>query len=351
MTVAMALSEMKHHTSRGQRTDRAGGWVRDALHGQVPEAPTPQAAGTQYFSTAVDDVEVPAAERPAPLLEVLPQVGDWRHCGSGFELVLNATVPPLGDELDVQQVKVAKAVSGWAESLAARPGGGGGQAIVQDSPEVQVPRRRRVQPRAVRLTSQERTSARIQEQIVVAPGSQDIPMERIPERICTQIDDAPLVIPQKRIPERIVEQKSVQVIPRKRISKRIVEQTSGQAIPQERISERIVEPIVDAEMGTSSSSAAALGGTECPKYGVFRTFSPVTKSATSGPESSAPLVAHSSSWPPAAYEEDKGGTYEYFDHEDMSWRRRWSQSRYAYWFLDPDDGRWMGPITKALWDL
>ena len=58
--------------------------------------PLPQAAGTQYFSTADDDEEVPAAERPAPLLEVLPQAGDRRHCGSSFELVLDATVPLLG---------------------------------------------------------------------------------------------------------------------------------------------------------------------------------------------------------------------------------------------------------------
>ena len=35
----MALSEYKHHTSRGQRMDRAGGWVRDEVHGQVPEDP------------------------------------------------------------------------------------------------------------------------------------------------------------------------------------------------------------------------------------------------------------------------------------------------------------------------
>ena len=42
LSVAMALSEMKHHTSRGQRKDRAGGEARVALHGHVPEAPLPQ---------------------------------------------------------------------------------------------------------------------------------------------------------------------------------------------------------------------------------------------------------------------------------------------------------------------
>ena len=39
MAVAMALSEFKHHSSRGQRKDRAGGEVRVELHGGVPEAP------------------------------------------------------------------------------------------------------------------------------------------------------------------------------------------------------------------------------------------------------------------------------------------------------------------------
>ena len=39
--------------------DRAVEWERAALHGHVPEHPTPQAAGTEYFSLDVEDV--PAA--------------------------------------------------------------------------------------------------------------------------------------------------------------------------------------------------------------------------------------------------------------------------------------------------
>ena len=42
LSVAMALSEKKHHTSRGQSQDIARRWVRDALHGQVPGQPTTQ---------------------------------------------------------------------------------------------------------------------------------------------------------------------------------------------------------------------------------------------------------------------------------------------------------------------
>ena len=58
----------------------------------------PQTAGAQYF--CVSDVqEAPAGGSPAPLSEVWPQVGEERHCGCGFELVLDVTVPQLGREL------------------------------------------------------------------------------------------------------------------------------------------------------------------------------------------------------------------------------------------------------------
>ena len=54
---------------------RAGGGARDAQYGRVPEDALPQAAGARYFAMgAGEDVgEAPAAERPAPLLEVRPQ--------------------------------------------------------------------------------------------------------------------------------------------------------------------------------------------------------------------------------------------------------------------------------------
>ena len=58
MTVAMALAEASHHTApRGQRTARAGGWVRDEVHGRVPGEPTPQEPSTQHFF--LDDDSVP----------------------------------------------------------------------------------------------------------------------------------------------------------------------------------------------------------------------------------------------------------------------------------------------------
>ena len=51
------------------------------MHGRVPEdaPPPPQAAGAVYFEmdTGEDDGSAPAAARPAPLMEVLPQVEVW----------------------------------------------------------------------------------------------------------------------------------------------------------------------------------------------------------------------------------------------------------------------------------
>ena len=63
LSVAVALSEKKHHISRGQRKDWAGEWVRDALHGQVPGAPTSQLELFQLYE------EEPGGSRPPCLGE------------------------------------------------------------------------------------------------------------------------------------------------------------------------------------------------------------------------------------------------------------------------------------------
>ena len=74
MSVAIALSEHKHHTSRGQMMD----WERAALHGHVPEHPTHQAAGTEYFALDVEDVPA-AGSRRDRLAGVRPQERVKRH--------------------------------------------------------------------------------------------------------------------------------------------------------------------------------------------------------------------------------------------------------------------------------
>ena len=151
------------------------------------------------------DVEkiAPVASRPAPMEEVRPLGRDGRHCGSGFELVLDATVPQLGREVvEVQPILMTKRLFDMI--------GGGGQAIAQDIPEVPV------LPRLVR---------RREPQIVVVPDLPDIPQERISERIVEQHVPVSQTIPLERISERIVERNvpGPQIIPQKRTSKRIHE--------------------------------------------------------------------------------------------------------------------------------
>ena len=56
LSVALALAESTHHAAlRGQKTARAGRWVRGEAHGQVPEAPSPPprspARGTSTSTT------------------------------------------------------------------------------------------------------------------------------------------------------------------------------------------------------------------------------------------------------------------------------------------------------------
>ena len=63
--------------------DRAGGGVRAAPHGHVPEHPTPHAAGTEYFSLDVEDVPA-AGSRPDRLAaaragSAAPSGPDRRH--------------------------------------------------------------------------------------------------------------------------------------------------------------------------------------------------------------------------------------------------------------------------------
>ena len=65
-TVAMALAECQHHSAQRQQTARAGEWVRGALHGEVPEAPTPQEPGTH-------SVPELGCSRPDRLVDVRPQ--------------------------------------------------------------------------------------------------------------------------------------------------------------------------------------------------------------------------------------------------------------------------------------
>ena len=88
LTVAMALAGSQHHTSRGQKTARAGGEALDALHGHVSEAPLPQGS------------------RPAPLAEVAGwQTRVLQHVVEHLSvLALDVPVPQMVDQLpDIEQ--------------------------------------------------------------------------------------------------------------------------------------------------------------------------------------------------------------------------------------------------------
>ena len=82
-SIAQALAVYTHHSApRRQTMARAGAWVRDEVHGQVLEEPTPQAAGTEYFSLDVEDV--PAARlRPGGCEQSFTETEDQSSWGSG----------------------------------------------------------------------------------------------------------------------------------------------------------------------------------------------------------------------------------------------------------------------------
>ena len=63
-SIAQALATFTHHSSRGQRTARAGEWGSELKYtATIWKTPTSQAAGTQYFAMDVDEVPV-AGSRP-----------------------------------------------------------------------------------------------------------------------------------------------------------------------------------------------------------------------------------------------------------------------------------------------
>ena len=317
MAVARALAESTHHSAQRQKTARAGRRHELRSNPPPPPPPLPQAAGAQYsaMDAGEDGGEAPAAGRPAPLLEVLPQAGLGRYCGCGFELVLDVTVSQMEREVIEAHFNMLRAlltmtagrgrVRGRGERVQQRTVEQFADTIpdsTQNSPQKRLQQHTaeqivnrpqvRISERVVEQTVNipahlsGRNSERIMEQIVPLP--QDISQERISERIEEQIVPVPQVLPQERISERTVEQivPVPQVIPQERISERIQKQIIDvpvpQVIPQERISERIEGHIVEGK-GTSSSAAVPLDTAEWPgnEWG-FPTFSRMKKVRSQG---------------------------------------------------------------------
>ena len=81
MSVAMALAESTHHSAQRQKTARAGGEARDALHGHVLEAPLPQG---RILRHVVAHLAVPALDVPVPqMVDLLPDIEKFFGALSG----------------------------------------------------------------------------------------------------------------------------------------------------------------------------------------------------------------------------------------------------------------------------
>ena len=104
LTLQMFVATYEYHAApRRQMMARSGEWGRDVLHGQVPEHPTAQAAGTQYFAMDVD--EVPATgSRPDRLAGVRPQRVQQHSADQIVDTapalpILDVPVPLMGEQL------------------------------------------------------------------------------------------------------------------------------------------------------------------------------------------------------------------------------------------------------------
>ena len=98
MTVAMALAEKLHHSSRGQKMARGrGGRSRDALHGHVPDA-SPSPGGRH---PVLNDLFAAGGSRPDRLTEVRPQERVQRHTVEQIILapMLDVPVPLMEEQL------------------------------------------------------------------------------------------------------------------------------------------------------------------------------------------------------------------------------------------------------------
>ena len=105
MTVAMALAEKLHHSSRGQRMARAGEEDLE-LHftAEFRTQPPHQAAGTVYFAMDVDDVPAALGSRPDRIATLSgPQERDLRRTVQ--QIVDAVPLVPLLDDPVPQMVE------------------------------------------------------------------------------------------------------------------------------------------------------------------------------------------------------------------------------------------------------
>ena len=353
--------------------DRAGGGVRDAVHGQVPEALLPQEPGTQHF-TLDDDDSVPElwGSRPDRIVTLSgPQERDLRRI---VEQIVDAV--PLVPLLDNPVPQVVEQLPNLVQFFAA----------LSPVPEqvIAVPRilPHEVPPRRLCRDTQ------LAEQLVEVPTILYFLKQRIPE----QIDDNPVphggrgasgglqgFLPRHSSSKRTANKIADLPAPRsgvQRLEGFLPEQssTATSSSSLERISERIVEQIAVSRVGeglqdflpgqsSSSSShdpARCLETLDGPGYGFFRTFPHFQKSATQPSHSGSELPPHSSPWTLAAYDasmvlqeeveeeeeepEDEPVEFvEYVQHDGLWWGCEWDPAHQRHcWWLAAADGSQAG---------
>ena len=343
---------------------RAGGGARDAQYGRVPEDALPQAAGARYFAMdAREDVgEAPAAERPAPLLEVLPQERVQRRTAE--QIVDPVPVVPMLFMVEPQMVEQLVDMLSPLDFRVAEQ--------VIDVPKIVCP------PRAARTVLR---APQTVEQLVEVPTP--VSYSSLFQRIAQQYVDNPVAGGSGTgggLSGSLPRQNSGALFP----WNRSVDIRAGgglQGFQRGQSSTAFLEQItVSPNPGGSRNfhlgqgSAASSSGREDEAFsGVFRTFPQMKKSATQPPHSRSELPPHSSPWTPAPYdasmvleeeeeeseldEAEEVGEFtvavEYVECNGRWWGQQWDPTAQLFcWWLAAADGSQLGhTIWRPPWDF
>ena len=303
LSVAMALSEKRHHTSRGQRKDRARGY-------EMPFMPKFRPGLFGLYE------EEPCGSRSPCLGEPRgPQVRVQRHTVEHivdvcpFVQILDVPVPHLGNQL-------------------------------------------------VEFMQRPDTSTPVQ--VIAVPK---ISLDRIPQRFvdrrrpwrAEQLVEVPTVVSFSSLQQQSAEQNIDIPVPGTR-----GDRGGLQGFRPRQGSQRTVEQIVDILAGEGLQGfLPILVWQPHPQFRVMRCFIGFfrfQKSAQSAGRSSARVHGHSSSWTPAASEAEESLSafeFEYILYNDVCLARQWVPARrgYAWWIIDDRDGSFEGAVWRVPWAM
>ena len=269
MTVAMALAESAHHTSRGQKYARAGVWEHEQNYtAKVRKPPTPQ---PELFSLE----EEPGGGLPAPLSEVagrqdkvvrhvVEDLGELAPLVQILDLPVPQTVDHVADAIRILDFPIAEQVIEVA--------------TISCSP---------------------------------CPSRSPVPEPQSAE----QLVEVPTVLTPTRIAVQIAEQIVGIPVPHGFVGKRRLQGFSQYRVQQRRLLwnaflsglEQNVEISSGAGLGQGASSSAGLADEDFT--GVFRTF-PHGKKVRSAGQVRADLPRHVGLWTPAACGQPRGSIEE-----------------------------------------